>query len=857
MKCIKRNGDIVDFDKNKITDAMRKAFNAEHLPVSDSTLDMLEAQVEGHFQGKVKDGGIRVEDIQDSVQHILCITPGFDHVGIAYALYRRKRQEVRDMEDNFCMSVIEDYTGESRNADPLSQNNNASQSLCWGGLLLHNSGDVVRNYWMSQIYDPEIREHFDNLDFYIHDNDYLTGYCAGWSLMQLIRDGIPSTGGKTACGPAKHLNVLCNQMVNFLGIMQNEWAGAQAFSSFDTYLAPFVKVDNLSYKEVKSAIQSFVFGVNMPSRWGCQAPFSNITLDWTVPNDLANMPCVVGGEELDFCYKDCKPEMDMINKAFLETMIEGDANGRGFAYPIPSYSITKDFDWSESENNRLLFEMTAKFGVPNFSNYVNSDMEPSDVRSMCCRLRLDLRELRKQNGGNFGAGENTGSIGVVTINIPRIAYLSKDDDEFRSRLRHLMDVAARSLDTKRRVLDKYMDMGLYPYTKYYLKQGFKNHFNTIGVVGFNEACLNAAWIGKDLTDATARKWAVDTLQYMKECLMDYQEKYGSLFNLEATPAESTAYKLARADRRKYPDIITAGGAMGDPYYTNSTHLPVGYTDDIFDALDMEDPMQVEYTSGTIFHAFLGERMPNWKSAMKLTRSIAQNYRLPYFTISPVYSICENHGYLAGEHYVCPECGQPSEVYSRITGYYRPVKNWNAGKVQEFRDRKYYKVVRRSSAVSAETAEAVEAVKAAGEAKQQAAEEASRAAAQSQAAGQAQTRAAAMAVSNPVVSRRVAADVRPVAGTQAKQDADASAKEIGNGLYLFTTKTCPNCRMVKERILPKGTYETVDAEENPELAKQFGIRMAPTLVVVKDGKVETYANASSIREYTNSVMLKTK
>ncbi len=473
--------------------------------------------------------------------------------------------------------------------------------------------------------------------------------------------------------------------------MQNEWAGAQAFSSFDTYLAPFVKVDNLTQKEVKQCIQSFVFGVNTPSRWGTQAPFSNITLDWTVPKDLENLPAIVGGKEQNFTYGDCKKEMDMANKAFIEIMTEGDANGRGFQYPIPTYSITKDFDWSDTENNRLLFEMTAKYGTPYFSNYINSDMEPSDVRSMCCRLRLDLRELRKKSGGFFGSGESTGSVGVVTINLPRIAYLSKTPEEFYQRLDKIMDIAARSLKIKRTVITRLMDAGLYPYTKYYLGT-FENHFSTIGLIGMNEVGLNARWLRKDLTHPETQAFAKDVLNHMRERLSDYQEQYGDLYNLEATPAESTTYRLAKHDVEKYPDIITAAKNPGDtPYYTNSSHLPVGYTADIFDALAIQDELQTLYTSGTVFHAFLGEKLPDWKAAADLVRKIAENFKLPYYTMSPTYSICQEHGYLSGEHTVCPKCGKPCEVWSRITGYYRPVQNWNDGKVQEFKDRREYDV----------------------------------------------------------------------------------------------------------------------------------------------------------------------
>ncbi|MGN1042924.1 MAG: ribonucleoside triphosphate reductase, partial [Christensenellales bacterium] len=473
---------------------------------------------------------------------------------------------------------------------------------------------------------------------------------------------------------------------------QNEWAGAQAFSSFDTYLAPFVKVDNLSYREVKQCIQSFIYGVNTPSRWGTQAPFTNVTLDWVVPNDLAELNAIVGGKEMDFKYKDCVEEMRMVNKAFIEIMIEGDANGRGFQYPIPTYSITRDFDWSDTENNRLLFEMTARYGTPYFSNYINSDMEPSDVRSMCCRLRLDLRELRKKSGGFFGSGESTGSVGVVTINMPRIAYLAKDEKDFYDRLTRLMDISARSLKVKRDTITKLLENGLYPYTKRYLGT-FANHFSTIGLVGMNEACLNANWIREDLTHKKAQQFTKDVLNFMRNKLSDYQELYGDLYNLEATPAESTTYRLAKHDKKRYPDIITASENGRTPYYTNSSHLPVGYTEDIFSALDIQDELQTLYTSGTVFHAFLGQKLPDWRAAANLVRKIAENYKLPYYTMSPTYSVCTDHGYIAGEYYECPKCGKKTEVYSRITGYYRPVQNWNDGKREEFASRKVYDVNR--------------------------------------------------------------------------------------------------------------------------------------------------------------------
>lgn len=566
---------------------------------------------------------------------------------------------------------------------------NSTVTYSVGGLILSNSGAVTANYWLSNVYDREIADAHRNAAIHLHDLSMLTGYCAGWSLKQLIQEGLGGVAGKITSTPASHLSTLCNQMVNFIGIMQNEWAGAQAFSSFDTYLAPFVKVDNLSQKEIKQCIQSFVFGLNTPSRWGTQAPFCNITLDWTVPDDLANLPAIVGGKEMDFTYGDCQKEMDMVNRAFIEIMIEGDAHGRGFQYPIPTYSITKNFNWGETENNKLLFEMTAKYGTPYFSNYINSDMKPSDVRSMCCRLRLDLRELRKKFGGFFGSGESTGSVGVVTINLPRIAYLASDEQDFYVKLDKLMDISARSLKIKRTFITKLLDAGLYPYTKRYLGT-FDNHFSTIGLVGMNEAGLNAKWLRKDLSAPEAQQFAKDVLNHMRERLSDYQELYGDLYNLEATPAESTAYRFAKHDKKLYPDIITAN-ENGTPYYTNSSHLPVGYTDDIFEALGIQDELQTLYTSGTVFHAFLGEKLPDWRSAAILVRKIAENYRLPYYTLSPTYSICKNHGYLAGEVKSCPVCGEGTEIYSRITGYYRPVQNWNDGKAQEFKDRRTYNV----------------------------------------------------------------------------------------------------------------------------------------------------------------------
>ena len=688
-RVVKRDDKIVDFDISKIKGAMLLAFEAQNKPCHPDILDLLALKVTADFAPKVKDDLIAVEDIQDSVEAVL-IQAGYADVAKAYILYRRQREKLRNVKST--MLDYRDTVDKYLNVTDWRVKENSTVTYSVGGLILSNSGAITANYWLSEVYDDEVAKAHRNCDFHLHDLSMLTGYCAGWSLRQLIEEGLSGVPGKITSSPAKHLSTLCNQMVNFLGIMQNEWAGAQAFSSFDTYLAPFVRTDNLTYNQVKKCIESFVYGVNTPSRWGTQAPFSNITLDWEVPNDLKDRPAIVGGKEMDFTYGDCKKEMDMINKAFIEIMIDGDADGRGFQYPIPTYSITKDFDWSPTENNRLLFEMTSKYGTPYFSNYVNSDMEPSDIRSMCCRLRLDLRELRKKSGGFFGSGESTGSVGVVTLNMPRLAFTSKDKAEFYEKLDHLMDVAARSLHTKRKVISRLLDEGLYPYTKRYLGS-FDNHFSTIGLVGMNEACLNANWIKRDLSDPAAQEFTKEVLNHMRDRLSDYQEMYkGELFNLEATPAESTTYRFAKYDAKNYPGIITAAEPGGTPYYTNSSHLPVGYTEDIFSALDIQDELQTLYTSGTVFHAFLGEKLPSWESAAELVKKIADNYKLPYYTLSPTYSVCSEHGYIAGEHYTCPICGKKAEVYSRITGYYRPVQNWNDGKTQEFKERKVYSML---------------------------------------------------------------------------------------------------------------------------------------------------------------------
>ena len=781
----KRDGQIIDFNLSKITKAITAAFEGQNKPYNQDVIDLLALKVTSDFMDKVCDGVVSVEDIQDSVETVL-IQAGYVEVAKAYILYRKKHENVRKAGETILdyKSVVDNYL---KIADwRVKENSTVTYSV--GGLILSNSGAITANYWLSEVYDEEIAEAHRTAAIHLHDLSMLTGYCAGWSLKQLIQEGLGGVPGKITSAPAKHLATLCNQMVNFLGIMQNEWAGAQAFSSFDTYLAPFVKSDNLSYDQVKKCIESFVYGVNTPSRWGTQAPFSNITLDWTVPNDLANLHCIIGGKETDFCYKDCKKEMDMVNKAFIETMIEGDYNGRGFQYPIPTYSITKDFDWSETENNKLLFEMTAKYGTPYFSNYINSDMQPSDVRSMCCRLRLDLRELRKKSGGFFGSGESTGSVGVVTINMPRIAYLSKNEKEFYERLDKMMDISARSLKIKRTTITKLMEAGLYPYTKRYLGN-FDNHFSTIGLVGMNEACLNASWLACDMTDARAQSFTKDVLNHMRERLSDYQEKYGDLYNLEATPAESTAYRLAKHDMKLYPGMIFASKKGETPYYTNSSHLPVSFTSDVFDALDIQDELQTLYTSGTVFHAFLGERLPNWKSAMKLVRKIAENYRLPYYTMSPTYSVCPEHGYIKGEAYECPHCHGKTEVYSRITGYYRPVQNWNDGKAQEWKERKEYTPdtsVLKKCLVAQETEE----------------------------------------VKAPVCV------LKPM---------------------LFVQNNCPNCKMAELMLNKANMeFEEINAMEQADLSKKFDIKLTPTLIVADGDSYSVYENASNVRKYIETV-----
>ena len=825
---VKRDGKIVDFNISKISAAITKAFKALDKQYHPSVIDLISLHVTADFEKKIVNDRVSVEEIQDSVEKVLSES-GYSDVAKAYILYRKQREKVRNINSALLnyKELVNDYL--KINDWRVKENSTVTYSV--GGLILSNSGAITANYWLSEVYDDEVADAHRSAAIHLHDLSMLTGYCAGWSLKQLIKEGLGGVPGKITSSPANHLSTLCNQMVNFLGIMQNEWAGAQAFSSFDTYLAPFVKVDNLSQKEVKQCIQSFVYGVNTPSRWGTQAPFSNITLDWVVPNDLKNLQAIIGGKEVDFTYGDCQKEMDMINKAFIEIMIEGDANGRGFQYPIPTYSITRNFDWNETENNKLLFEMTAKYGTPYFSNYINSDMEPSDVRSMCCRLRLDLRELRKKSGGFFGSGESTGSIGVVTINMPRIAYLAENEEDFYSRLDNLMDIAARSLKTKRTVITTLLEQGLYPYTKRYLGT-FDNHFSTIGLIGMNEVGLNARWLRADLTDEKVQRFTRDVLNHMRERLSDYQEKYGDLYNLEATPAESTTYRFAKHDKERYPDIITAN-MNGTPYYTNSSHLPVGFTEDVFSALDIQDDLQTLYTSGTVFHAFLGEKLPDWKAAANLVRKIAENYKLPYYTMSPTYLICKDHGYLTGEQFTCPHCGGKTEVYSRITGYYRPIQNWNDGKAQEYKDRKVYNIGISHLTHEGPNPAPVDAP--------------FRTEAEKMVDLHLETAEKAIDPAHTQVAT-VAPDVKAAETAPAAASEPQAAVPSGKpGAILFKTPTCPNCKAAGALLDKAGVeYLALNANEEKELVEKYGIKQAPTLILLDGDHFEKYRGVSDIK-----------
>ncbi len=676
----KRDGKLVSFDSFKIANAIFKA--AESVGGKDFGLALsLAKQVEEVINARFHSNSIpAVEEVQDLVEKVL-IENGHARVAKSFILYREQHRKIRSAE-KLVLDIANTMNGYLKQEDwRVNENSNVNYSL--GGLILHNSGAITANYWLEHIYAHDISEAHRNGDMHIHDLSMFSGYCAGWSLRQLIAEGLGGVGNKISSRPPKHLSTLVQQMVNFLGVLQNEWAGAQAFSSVDTYLAPFVRIDNLSYEEVKQNVQSFIFGVNTPSRWGSQAPFTNVTFDWTVPEDLTDQRAIVGGKPLDVTYGDFQVEMDMVNKAFIEVLLGGDAEGRGFAYPIPTYNLTKNFNW-DSENAQLLFKMTGKYGTPYFQNFINSDLDPNDVRSMCCRLQLDKRELRKRGGGLFGADEFTGSIGVVTINLPRIGYLSTSKKDYFSQLDHYMNIGRDSLEIKRKIITRLMDQGLFPYTQRYLRH-WNNHFSTIGLIGMNESVLN--FMGKDLAEPEAREFAIEVLQHMRDRLISFQEETGHLYNLEATPGEGTSYRLAKIDRKKFSRMIIPGGE--NPYFTNSTQLPVNMADDLFEALEMQNDIQRMYTGGTVFHGFIGESIEDVEVCKKLVKTVAENYEIPYFTITPTFSVCQLHGYLKGEQFSCPNCGEETEVYTRIVGYYRPVKNWNRGKKSEYNDRLTY------------------------------------------------------------------------------------------------------------------------------------------------------------------------
>ncbi|TKJ43071.1 ribonucleoside triphosphate reductase [Candidatus Aerophobetes bacterium Ae_b3b] len=681
-KIRKRDGRTVDFDQEKITKAVwaaAQAVGGRDRSLAERLSDQVVAILEQRFPAKTP----TVENVQDIVEKVL-IEDGHARTAKAYILYRKQHESLRKIKTTFLEveRIVSDYL--SQVDWRVRENSNIGYSM--SGLLMHVAGSVVANYTLDRIYPMEVADAHRNGDIHLHDLYFgITGYCAGWSLSKLLHEGFNGVPGIVESKPAKHLDTALLQMVNFIGTLQNEWAGAQAFNSIDTYLAPFVRKDKLDYQEIKQAIQKFVFNLNIASRWGGQSPFTNLTLDWVVPDDLKKQPIVLGGKLLEETYDDYQKEMNLINKAFIEVLTEGDMNGRPFTFPIPTYNLTRDFDW-ETENARLLLEMTAKYGLAYFSNFINSDLNPSDIRSMCCRLRLNLRQLdRNITGGLFGSGDSTGSVGVVTMNMPRIAYLSKNKDDFFHRLEYLMGLAKISLEMKREIVEKNMQGGLLPYTKRYLGT-LKNHFSTIGPIGMNEACLNL--LGKDIASEEGKSFAVETLKFMKAKLSDFQEETSHIYNLEAVPAEGTSYRLARVDRRKYPDIITAGKEV--PYYTNSTLLPVNETEDVIEALEHQEELQTLYTGGTVFHIFLGEKVSSGEAVMRLLKKVAYNTKLPYFTITPTYSICSDHGYLVGEHLRCPTCGKETEVYSRVVGYFRPVRNWNEGKQEEFRQRVEYK-----------------------------------------------------------------------------------------------------------------------------------------------------------------------
>ncbi|OPL15145.1 MAG: anaerobic ribonucleoside triphosphate reductase [delta proteobacterium MLS_D] len=701
----KRDGREVPFDAEKITAAIAKAGEATG-EFDGRTAKRLTIKVLNLAEKLFDDTVMSVEEIQDIVEEVL-LSSSYRKTAKSYIIYRDQHARLREITNTMEVDLVDRYL--KKTDWKINENSNMDFSL--QGLNNYISSEVSKVYWLNKIYSPEIKQAQLNGDFHIHDLSLLSVYCVGWDLYDLLLEGFRGASGKVESRPAKHLRSVLGQVVNFFYTLQGEAAGAQAFSNFDTLLAPFIRYDRLTYTDVRQALQEFIFNINVPTRVGFQTPFTNVTLDVKVPSFYADQNVVVGGQPMNETYGDFQEEMDLFNRAFLEVMAEGDARGRVFTFPIPTYNITKDFNW-EDPNLEYLWEMTAKYGVPYFSNFVNSDMSPEDARSMCCRLRIDNRELEKRGGGLFGSNPLTGSIGVITINMPRIGYLSKTEDEFIERLDRLMVMAKNSLETKRKVLETFTEGDLYPYTKHYLsaiKERFgeywKNHFSTIGLVGMNEACLN--FIGENIAKPRGREFTVKILDFMRNRLIDFQKETGNNFNLEATPAEGTSYSLARVDLEKYPGIIFANGdgngetrrstgAPGsdldrDVFYTNSTQLPVNFTDDVFEALDLQDDIQTRYTGGTVFHIFAGERVDNPQSIKSLVKTVCENYRLPYFTFSPTFSICSSHGYLPGEQYTCPHCGAPCEVYSRVVGYLRPVQQWNKGKQEEFALRKTFEL----------------------------------------------------------------------------------------------------------------------------------------------------------------------
>ncbi len=695
IKIIKRDGHIEDFEQGKITAAILRAGTVTG-DFEEITAQRLSDQVVKLVGQTYSNRFPTVEDIQDIVEQILLHSP-FKKTAKSYILYRHQHAEIREITTHFNVQMVDQYLHKK----DWQVNENSNMSFSLQGLNHYLSSEISKTYWLNKIYPAEVGDAHRAGDFHIHDLGILSVYCVGWDLQDLLMQGFKGASGKVESGPPKHFRAALGQIVNFFYTLQGEAAGAQAFSNFDTLLAPFIRFDGLGYKEVKQGLQEFIFNMNIPTRVGFQTPFTNITLDVTIPSYYANEPVIIGGERRETCYKDFQPEMDMFNKAFWEVMLEGDAKGRVFTFPIPTYNITKDFDW-DNPNFSLLWELTAKYGVAYFANFINSDMRPEDMRSMCCRLRIDNRQLRKKGGGLFGASPLTGSIGVVTINMPRLGYLAQDEDDFFKRLDLLMNLAKESLEVKRKVIEKLMDENLYPYMKFYLRdikhhfgQYWVNHFSAIGLVGMNEACLN--FLKNDIASHPGHSFTIKVLDFMRQKLVRYQEETGHNYNLEATPAEGVCYRMAQLDKKVYSDIICANEAEyrkgHEPFYTNSTHLPVNYSDDIFEVLQLQDPLQTRYTGGTVLHLFVGEKIHHAQGLRSLIKTVAKNFHLPYFTVTPTFSVCPACGYMAGEHDTCLKCRSECEVYSRVVGYLRPVRQWNKGKKEEFQTRKMYQVER--------------------------------------------------------------------------------------------------------------------------------------------------------------------